>query len=51
MKHEWIGTGFISQNMTFLVMEEKLQRDLHQTTLHNGYLHNLKVLQEKVLER
>ena len=50
MKHGCMGIGFIRKNMVFLVMEERQQKGLHQTILHDG-LPSLKVLQEKVLKR
>ena len=34
-----------------LAMEEKLQVDLHPAALHDEYIPNLKMLQEKVLKR
>ena len=51
MKHGCMGTGLIRQIMVFLVMEESLQKDLHQTILHDGYSPSPKVLQETVFER
>ena len=36
MKHGCMGIGFIQQIMLFLVMKYRLQKGLHQTTLHDG---------------
>ena len=36
VKHGCIGIGFIRQNMGLLVMEEKQQKGLNQTILHDG---------------
>ena len=36
VKYEFMGIRFIQQNVVFLVMEERLQKGLPPTTLHNG---------------
>ena len=51
MKHRCMGIGFIQQNMVLLVMEEKMQKGLLQTVLHDRQLLNLKVLLERYLEK
>ena len=51
MKYGFMGIGFIQRIMLFLVMKQRLRKDLHQITLCDGYLHNLKVLQENTLKK
>ena len=36
IKHERIESGFTQQNMVFLMIEERSNKVLHQTTLYNG---------------
>ena len=45
------GGCFYVTEYADLAMEEKLQVDLHPAALHDGYIPNLKMLQEKVLKR
>ena len=51
MKYQCMGTGFIQQIMLSLFMNKNTQKDLHQTTLHDGSLHRQKVLQKKDIEK
>ena len=50
MKYQCMGIGFIQQIMLSLFMK-KNQKDLHQTTLHDGSLLSQKVLQKKGIEK
>ena len=43
MKYQCMGIGFIQQIMLSLFMKKNTQKDLHQTTLHDGSLHRQKV--------
>ena len=36
MKHGYMENGFVRQIMVFLAMKQRLQKDLHLITLHNG---------------
>ena len=51
MKYQCMGIGFIQQIMFSLFMKKNTQKDLHQTTLHDGSLHRQKVLQKKDIEK
>ena len=51
MKYGCMETGFIRQIMLSLVMKQRQQNDLHQTTLHDGSLHSQKVLQKIGIEK
>ena len=51
MKYQCMGIGFIQQIMLSLFMKKNTQKDLHQTTLHDGSLHRQKVLQKKDIEK
>ena len=51
MKYQCMGIGFIQQIMLSLFMKKKNQKDLHQTTLHDGSLLSQKVLQKKGIEK
>ena len=51
MKYQCMEIGFIQQIMLSLFMKKNNQKDLHQTTLHDGSLHRQKVLQKKDIEK
>ena len=51
MKYQCMGIGFMQQIMFSLFMKKNTQKDLHQTTLHDGSLHRQKVLQKKDIEK
>ena len=51
MKYQCMEIGFIQQIMLSLFMKKNTQKDLHQTTLHDGSLHRQKVLQKKDIEK
>ena len=53
MNHGCMGTGFIRLVMVIFGHEIKatFSKGLHQTILHDGSSHSLKVLQERVLKR
>ena len=51
MKYQCMEIGFIQQIMLSLFMKKNTQKDLHQTTLHDGSLHRQKVLQKKGIEK